>query len=259
MTKALFTFIIILLVPQTYSQATARGQGGHARPTSEDKPGFTLALYLGGAHTSPSELRITQPGLNNRLSFEQVRFEGRSFNGPLYYGARVGIFPRRKSAIGAEAEFTHIKVYADPGQRVRVTGHNGGNPIDRLIALGDLVEQYSISHGVNLLLFNIVGRRAISRAQSSQGGRLILAGRFGLGPTIPHTESTIGGSHQEQYELGSLAWQVAGGVEIHLTRGLFLLAEYKFTRSKQKGRVNAGEAESLLRSHHGVIGLSYHF
>jgi len=48
-------------------------------------------------------------------------------------------------------------------------------------------------------------------------------------------------------------------VEIHLTRGLFLLAEYKFTRSKQKGRVNAGEAESLLRSHHGVIGLSYHF
>ncbi len=37
------------------------------------------------------------------------------------------------------------------------------------------------------------------------------------------------------------------------------LGDYMFTRTQQRGRVAVGEAESLLRAHHGVFGLSYHF
>lgn len=37
------------------------------------------------------------------------------------------------------------------------------------------------------------------------------------------------------------------------------LCEYKFTRTQQRGCVAVGEAESLLRAHHEVFGLSYHF
>lgn len=53
--------------------------------------------------------------------------------------------------------------------------------------------------------------------------------------------------------------QAAGRAEVRLVGGLYALGEYKFTRTRQRGRVAGGEAESLLRTHHGVFGLSYHF
>jgi hypothetical protein len=151
-----------------------------------------------------------------------------------------------------------LKAYSEPGQRVRATGLHRGEAVNREIQLGQIVELYSISHGVNLLLFNLAGRHRL-------GGRIdgrapvIVAARFGAGPTVPHTESRIDGDHQEQYELGRLGLQVAAGVELRLWRGLYTLGEYKFTRTDQKGKVSSGSAESLLRTHHGVFGLSYHF
>jgi hypothetical protein len=123
--------------------------------------------------------------------------------------------------------------------------------------LRDIIEQYSISHGVNLLLFNIVGRYSIGARDGRD--RLLLAGRFGAGPSIPHTESTVDGYHQEQYEAGRLGWQLATGAELHMWRGWHALFEYKFTRTHQRGSVYLGHANSLLRSHHGILGLTYHF
>jgi opacity protein-like surface antigen len=86
-----------------------------------------------------------------------------------------------------------------------------------------------------------------------------LTGRVGAGSTLPHTESTVDGRQQEQYEVGRLAWQVAGGAELDLWKGLYILGEYKFTRTRQHGKISSGTAESLLRRHHVVFGLSYHF
>lgn len=51
----------------------------------------------------------------------------------------------------------------------------------------------------------------------------------------------------------------SGGAEFNLWRGLHLLGEYNFMRTKQRGKVASGAPESLLRTHHGVLGLSYHF
>jgi len=153
---------------------------------------------------------------------------------------------------GIEAELIHLKVFSNPQQRVRVTGVRRGVTADGELPLGEIVQQYSISHGVNLLLFNAAVRHAPS-------GRVILSARAGVGPTVPHTESRIEGQGQEQYETGRVAWQVAGGAEVRLWKGLFAFGEYKFTRTRQNGKVFSGTAESLLRTHHGVLGLSYHF
>jgi opacity protein-like surface antigen len=86
-----------------------------------------------------------------------------------------------------------------------------------------------------------------------------MVARAGLGPTIPHTESTIEGRHQEQTEWGKVAWQGAAGAEIEIGRGLFALIEYKYTRTNQRGDVFLGESRSLLRSHHAIFGLGYSF
>jgi hypothetical protein len=213
--------------------------------------GWVVAAYLGGARTGDSPLSVSQPALGNDLTFEGVRLRSRSFDPPLYYGFRGGYFPRRAPSLGVEAEFIHLKVYSDPRQRVRVSGLRGGAALAGELPLGEIVQQYSISHGVNLLLFNAAARRRL--------GRLILNGRVGAGPTLPHTESSVEARRQEQYEVGRLAWQAAAGAEFNLWRRLYLLGEYKFTRTRQRGKVSSGTAESLLRTHHGVFGLSYHF
>jgi len=134
-----------------------------------------------------------------------------------------------------------------------------GVTINRELPLGEIVQQYSISHGVNLLLFNVAARYGVGRAPTSPPGRLIFTCRAGVGPSLPHTESNIEGRQQQQYEVGRPAWQVAGGVELKLWRGLYALGEYKFTRTRQEGKIASGSAESLLRTRHGVFGLSYYF
>jgi len=220
---------------------------------------WVIAAYLGGARTASSTLRISQPARNTQLAFDAVRLDSRSFDPPLYYGVRGSYFIRGLPFLGIEAEFIHMKVYADPTQRVRVTGRYRDVWLEQELPLGQIVQEYSISHGLNLLLFNLVARARMLRSADVPRGRLLLNARFGLGPTIPHTESTIEGERQQQYEWGRAAWQWSAGVEFHLWRGLYALGEYKFTRTRQRGLVVGGFAESLLRTHHGVFGLSYHF
>jgi hypothetical protein len=236
-----------------HSEGTACVTPGQPTASGTGSGGWTVAAYLGGARTSDSPLTISQPFPENLLRFDEVHFEGRSLEGPFYYGFRAG-YSLPRLILGLEAEFIHLKVYADTTRQVRASGIRLGAPLDRTLTLGDIVEQYSISHGVNLLLFNVVGRYSIGGRE-----RLVLAGRFGAGPSIPHTESTVDGHHQEQYEAGRLGWQLAGGIELHMWQGLHALFEYKFTRTNQKGRVYLGHANSLLRSQHGIFGLTYHF
>jgi hypothetical protein len=220
---------------------------------------WIVAAYFGGAHTASSRLTISQPPLANQITFEDVAYASRSFDGPLYYGIRGGYFVRGIRWLGVGADFIHLKVFAEPGQRVKASGTYLGGPINHELPLGEMVQQYSISHGVNLLLFNVAVRYPAQSDIDYPFGRLVFTGRFGIGPTLPHTESTINGKHQEQYELGRLGWQLAGGAELHLWRGLYSLGEYKFTRTRQRGKIFTGAAESLLRTHHAVLGFSYHF
>ncbi len=223
--------------------STARGRGE-----------WIVSAYIGAATTAPSALLISQPALGNNLSFDRVHFNGRSFVRPIYYGYRVGYFLPGASFLGLETEFIHLKVYAETERYVRATGTYRGEWMDRYLLLNKIVQGYSISHGLNFLLFNLAARYRLFSAE-----RIILAARVGLGPTIPHTESNIDGSEQQQYELGPIGWQAAAGTEIRLWRGLHALGEYKFSRTRQRGKIFWGKAESLMHSHHGVVGLSYHF
>jgi opacity protein-like surface antigen len=228
----------------------------HQSPGTDNEGGWVIAAFLGGARTAASDLTISQPAVGTNLTFQDVRFSSRSFRPPLYYGFRGGYFLRRLPFLGFEAEFIHLKVFSDPQQRVQVNGLRRNAPLNAELPLGDIVQQYSVSHGVNLLLLNVAARHRIKRGTN---GRLALTARAGLGPTLPHTESRIEGEAKEQYEFGRLSWQASGGAELRVWRGMFFLGEYKFTRTRQRGKVTLGTAESFFRTHHGVFGLGYHF
>jgi opacity protein-like surface antigen len=219
--------------------------------------GLVVAAYLGAAKTAPTDLTVSQPALNTNITFENVSLASRSFESPQYYGLRASYFLPQLPYLGVEAEFIHLKVYSNPQQRVRAAGARRGTPVNGEIRLGDIVQQYSISHGANFLLFNVAARSGFFPAANKK--RLVLTARAGIGPTIPHTESNIEGNRQEQYERGRLGWQAAGGAEFNLFRGLYALGEYKYTQTRQRGMIFAGTANSFLRTQHGVFGLSYHF
>jgi lipid A oxidase len=216
---------------------------------------LNLSGYVGGAHTQNSDLFV-QRSSATQVTFRDVSWRGRSFDGPLYYGFRAGYFFHPN--IGVQAEFIHLKIHAQTEREVQVDGTVNGAPVTGRMPMNSLVQRFSISHGLNLVLFSVVGRHHLMREDGERLGRVLLTGRFGFGPTIPHPEITIQGSDFESYAYGGAAFQVAGGVEYRLWRGLYFLSEYKFTRTRQNIEVGDVGARSLVRSHHGVFGLSLH-
>jgi len=224
------------------------------RPALAD---WTLAAFLGAAATRSSTLHIEQPASDTSLSFSPVAYRGESFAAPVYYGYRLGRRLPFGSRLAVEAEFIHLKVFTDPTQTVRATGVERGVAVSRTQRLGDTVERFSISHGENFVLANLVARLPLGRGQT--GERLQAAVRGGAGVTIPHPESTIDGESVDHYELGSFAWQLAAGLELHLARGLYALGEYKFTRVDQTVTIARGTARTVLATHHLVFGAGYRF
>ncbi len=228
------------------STLVALGAAGEARGE------WRAAAYLGAATTRPSTVHIEQPALATSLRFQPVRFEGRSFEPALYYGYRLGYFFCER--LGAEAEFIHLKAYGHVDRLVEVEGELRGAPLRARLPMNTIVGRFSISHGLNMLVANVVYTRRLSRPRW-----LSVAARAGAGPTIPHPESEIMGSGRQGYQLGRPALHLAGGAELRLWRGLHWLTEYKYTRTRQRVKVASGHAESLFRTHHAVFGLGVRF
>ena len=158
-----------------------------------------------------------------------------------------------------EAEHVHAKVFAETGDIVRVRGTLRGVPIDFSQKVSLIVEDLSMSHGLNFIFGNFVIRREFGAELGAGRRRATAAVRVGAGPTVPHAESTIGGVSREQYEYGGIGAQVGGGIEFAVWRGLHVLGEYKFTGTEARISVDGGEAVIPARSHHVVAGVAVRF
>jgi opacity protein-like surface antigen len=218
---------------------------------------WVLAAFVGGAATQAATLRIEQPASGSNFEARDVPFAGRSLDSPVYYGYRIMWARPLQARVGFEAELIHLKVYADPGAVVRVRGTIFDAPIDRTMRFGDVVERFSISHGLNLLFGNFVLRQPLGGAGLVQDRRVVLALRVGAGPTIPHGESTIAGRTQEQYEWGRVAGQIAAGVECRVAPHLALIAEYKVTATRQRVAVPDGSASASFTTQHAIAGIAW--
>jgi hypothetical protein len=217
---------------------------------------WVAAGFLGGAATHRAALEIEQRVRRTALEIENVSLAGRSLESPLYYGYRLMWAPTSQGRLGLEVEFIHLKVYADTGAAVRMHGVLRGHAIDGTRRLDDVVQRFAISHGLNLLLGNLVIRQPLARGPSSTG-QLAFVGRLGAGPTIPHAETTVEGTTQEQYQWGRVAAQAAAGLEWRFARRLAAVAEYKLTATPQRVRIPDGTASATIISHHVVAGVAW--
>ncbi|PYR53456.1 MAG: hypothetical protein DMF91_28290 [Acidobacteria bacterium] len=144
---------------------------------------WNVGVYLGIPHTLSSPLRLQRPP-DTDVVFASVAYEGEPFTFPLYYGYRAGYFSHRH--LGIEAEVIHLKVFADPSEVVRRDGRLGGRMVMDAAPLGDVVQRFAISHGLNLVLVNAVVRAPVRRRSSES--RISWVARAGAGPTVPHAE-----------------------------------------------------------------------
>jgi hypothetical protein len=218
---------------------------------------WMLGAFIGGARTQDSSIRLIQDLRRTDATITPVHYRSESFMPPIYYGYRVSVFPRSRW-LGLEGEFIHVKVIADTKRSASVEGSVVGQNGREVRPIASIIERFSITHGVNLVLANAVVRRDAAHASSSQP-RWTLTGRAGVGGSVPHAESTIGGVTREQYEWGSFSLQGAAGAEIHLGKRLYAMGEYKMTRTEQHVSVAGGSVRTPLTTHHVVVGVTTRF
>jgi hypothetical protein len=228
--------------------------------TSSTRAEWRTGVFTGKSFTHSSDLNISQSTQGNDLTFSDIHYSDESFNSPIYYGYRLGYFFESRPYLGVELEFFHFKIFSDPQEQVLTSGIQNGSPIHRIQALGEVVQRFSISHGVNFLLLNLVGRYGLFRSLEKPHGRIQWSGRLGIGPTILHPESTIEGVEDEHYEFNSPGLQLAIGSSVSLWSRSSLLVEYKFTYNKvAEAGLAEGTADTSLFTHHLIGGIEVHF
>ena len=218
-----------------------------------------LSIFTGVALTQDNDLQLQQ-GSGTDLTFHGVSYEGRDFEIPPYYGVRGLWFPSEDSHWGFGAEFFHMKMYAETGDTVRVTGRRGGMSVNANERIDDTIQSFSLSHGLNYVLGDVVYRWFPGQRGEDFLGHLQPYVGVGLGFAVPHVESTVNGTFHEEYQVRGPGVQALAGVNVSLTRHWGLMFEYKFTYACLGSLdIPGGSIEVTPLTNHFVTGFTFGF
>ncbi len=165
-----------------------------------------LSIFTGVALTQDNDLDLHQSGATD-LTFHGVSYEGRDFEIPPFYGARALWFPSAESHWGFGAEFFHLKLYAETDEKVHVTGRRNGASVNDNERVDDTIESFSLSHGLNFALGDIVYRWLPgNRGQDFLGHLQPYAGSVSA-PRFRMLNPISSGKFDEKYQLMVRAWK----------------------------------------------------
>ncbi len=213
-----------------------------------------LFAYLGKSFPASTYLKVSQDINQTFLRFDGVKLSDKSFEFPLYYGLRITYrlkFVNPRTFV--EFEFIHSKVYSDPEQAVKVAGIYRDSLINSVIRFGDIVQNFSISHGLNYGILNF-GYKFDLKPYISPFLK------FGFGVSIPHFETTIDSLSFERYEVNDFVVQLSCGIDFRVYRGIFGMVELKYTSGEiVNAGIYGGTAETFIKMFHFVFGFGYSF
>lgn len=207
--------------------------------------------FLGGNTTRPADVSVEVPASGLSVTFRNVKFSAEPLKSPQYYGLRVGRMVGAHRRFGVEFEMIHLKVISQTGAAYDTTGTLGPVASVPGLQMRAIVERYSMTHGLNFALVNLVSRNSIGTGQTA------LVMRAGGGPTVPHTETTVLGHATDRYEYGGPGLHASAGLEFRAGGKAFVTAEYKFTYARPEITVAGGMGHTTSASHHVAIGLSF--
>lgn len=202
------------------SRAASDAKGSPS--ASAPAPETMVGAYAGAPYTHASDVRIQNPGVND-FTVRDVTWDGKPFEDPIYYGARV-VHWFGGAPFGAMADFTHSKTIARLAEETDFSGTLRGAPVPARSVIERIFYKLEFSHGHNMLSMN--GLMRLPRF----GTRLWPYAGLGGGVALPHTEIQIAKENARTYEYqyAGLIAQALIGLEIRLPR-VSVFVEYKFT------------------------------
>lgn len=198
----------------------------------------TEVSVYSGVQSAPSST-ITgndpAPGGVGAFMFGAV-WEGRSFEAPPYYGARVTWW--QPTGWGLALEFTHSKVYAD----------------DATLAANPGFSRLELTDGLNIVTLNAMRRwQAPGRDWTPYAG-------VGLGLAVPHVDVTTSGARTFGYQVTGPAAVVIGGLSYRITDGLSIFGEYKGSFSRNDAELTGGgRLQTDITTHALNFGFALNF
>ncbi len=188
-----------------------------------------------------------------------------------YYSYRLIHFFKANPHFGLGLEFIHLKVFMiDKDQTVRMKGTFRGESIDKKVRLGDIIDLFNISHGVNHAGIHLVYRWLLSPSLRVPEGRFQPYFAISAGPTFPHLElNTVetDGVKKRAYSYQSKLWNwgfgFGTGIRYKPWAGLGFYLEYKLTYSYLRGMyfddISDSSVKSTFLTHQLQWGLSFMF
>jgi hypothetical protein len=160
-----------------------------------------------------------------------------------YYSYRLIHFLKKNPRIGIGIEFIHFKVFLlDKDQRLHMTGIYNSEPVDQTVRVGDYLDMFNISHGVNHLGLHLVYRWMLKKTPVIRDGRLQPFASLSIGPSFPHLElNTVEEGKPKQrafsYQGSWRNWGLGlgGGLRYKPWRHFGFYLEYKLTYSHLHG------------------------
>jgi len=221
---------------------------------------FVVSVYGGMADTLDTDVKVSQPGGTN-LTFNDVSWSDKSFEGPIYYGLRLNYWVKESNGWGVGVDFTHAKMYAELVDTVNVSGSRAGAPVAGAEPLGNTFQELSFSHGYNLLTLNGMYRWFPKGVRDDTFlGRLQPYAGLGMGVAVPHVEVEINGVRTEEYQYTGPTFQGLGGINFDMYKKFSLFMEYKLTYSNMDADLTGGgSVEVKPWTNHFIFGFSYSF
>lgn len=180
-----------------------------------------ISAYGGASYTHPSDVIIGPPGVND-FTVKDVTWDGKAFEQPPYYGARLTRWSN--PVFGGMIDYTHAKTISRPDEIRDFQGTLRGQPVSGALPLKKHFYKLEFSHGHNMVTANgLVRLPALGARVSPYFG-------LGAGVSLPHTEVYIAreGKRTYEYQYAGPMAQALIGFEVRLPR-VSLFFEYKFS------------------------------
>ena len=189
--------------------------------------------FYGGVQSAPhSDVFISGDPMGYPAK-TRVKWEGKSFDMPPYYGLRATWWS--SDSFGYGVDFTHTKVYADAASR------------------GTDFTTLEFTDGLNTLTAN-----AYRRFQPVAGITPYVGA--GIGLAIPHVEVSNGVTKTEEYQITGPAATLLAGASYPVSDRLSVFGEYKFTYSQNEADLDGGGTLNTDIITNAVnVGLSFSF
>jgi len=221
----------------------------------------TIGVFAGQSFIDDSDLNLSQG--NTNLNYKDVKWDDKSFESPIFYGARVGYWFDSAPNWGVSVDFSHLKNYLEDNKSASVSGTQNGTPLNGNVPVNSTnLQSFNMSHGLNTITFNGQYRWfPAGKRDQTLLGRMQLYTGLGAGFSVPHVEALVSGVNTYGYQAG--AGPVVNGmmgINYDIYRFISGFAEYKLTYADVEDDLKGGGTISTETVNHQLIfGLAAHF